>query len=62
MEMELDDWKRNYWILEKKVTQMEINDMNPIRSKSSKIEIEFDFKKNQLISYEDLNAQLQEER
>lgn len=62
LELELDDWKRTYWMLEKKVNQMELNEENPINSKSSQIEIEFDFKKNQLVQYEDLKNQLKIER
>ena len=49
LELELDDWKRTYWMLEKKVNQMELNEENPINSKSSQIEIEFDFNNNQLV-------------
>ena len=26
MELELEDWKRNYWILEKKLNQLELRD------------------------------------
>ena len=62
LELELDDWKRTYWMLEKKVNQMELNEENPINSKSSQIEIEFDFHNNQLVQYEDLKNQLKIER
>ena len=62
LELELDDWKRTYWMLEKKVNQMELNEENPINSKSSQIEIEFDFHNTQLVQYEDLKNQLKIER
>ncbi|CAK86291.1 unnamed protein product (macronuclear) [Paramecium tetraurelia] len=47
LETELDDWKCNYWNLEKKLNS-QLKD-NFIQQGSREIEIEFDFDKNQLV-------------
>ncbi|CAD8087102.1 unnamed protein product [Paramecium sonneborni] len=68
LETELDDWKCNYWNLEKQLnTQLKDNF---IQQGSQEIEIEFDFDKNQLVkaikpkskrSLQDENSALQYE-
>ena len=40
MEIELEDWKRNYWVLEKKYNQLQLKEN---QSDNGDIEIEFDF-------------------
>ncbi|CAD8060879.1 unnamed protein product [Paramecium primaurelia] len=68
LETELDDWKCNYWNLEKQLNS-QLKD-NFIQQGSEEIEIEFDFDKNQLVkaikpnskrSLQDENSALQQE-
>jgi hypothetical protein len=53
LELEVEDWKRNYWQLEKKLHAYELKEeSSPIfhkKNKKSEIEIEFDFQNNQII-------------
>ncbi|CAD8096510.1 unnamed protein product [Paramecium sonneborni] len=51
MELELDDWKRNYWMLEKKLNQILLQQQDKLlKQGSEEIEIEFDFDKKKIIS------------
>ncbi|CAD8195225.1 unnamed protein product [Paramecium octaurelia] len=51
MELEVDDWKRNYWILEKKLNQILLQQQDKLlKQGSEEIEIEFDFDKKKIIT------------
>ncbi|CAD8201148.1 unnamed protein product [Paramecium octaurelia] len=51
MELDLDDWKRNYWMLEKKLNQILLQQQDKLlKQGSEEIEIEFDFDKKKIIT------------
>ncbi|CAD8095743.1 unnamed protein product [Paramecium sonneborni] len=56
MELELDDWKRNYWMLEKRLNQILLQQQDKLlKQGSEEIEIEFDFDKKKIIQKNDDN-------
>ncbi|KAM3134152.1 hypothetical protein pb186bvf_013773 [Paramecium bursaria] len=51
LDLQIDDWKRTYWNLEKKFNQLEqIKSISSYKQGSQEIELEFDFEKKKIVN------------